>query len=75
MMGWLLTTRIGRALGIAVAFVMALVVQRIAGQREGRMDAENKGRENDIENANDIRDRVSNADDSLRKFDDAGFRD
>jgi hypothetical protein len=38
-MTWLLTTRLGRALSAAGAFVMMLVVAWVAGKREGRIAA------------------------------------
>mgnify|MGYP003653473925 FL=1 len=38
-MTWLLTTRLGRALSAAGAFVLALAGVWLAGKREGRRDA------------------------------------
>jgi hypothetical protein len=38
-MTWLLTTRLGRALSAAGAFVVMLVVAWVAGKREGRIAA------------------------------------
>ena len=44
-------------------------------KHDGKKQAQAEAKEADYENAKDIRNRVDNADQRLRDYDDAGFRD
>ena len=74
-MTWLLGTRIGRLISAALAGVLAVLGAFVAGVLRGGSRAKARAQEDDYENAADIRDRVDrNLDNSLRKYEDAGFR-
>lgn len=78
LIGWLLSTRMGRALSAAAVAVAAFLGVWIAGRREGRSLARSEALEEDYENAQDIRNRVERGlDERLREQDDAGvgYRD
>jgi hypothetical protein len=75
-MQWLLSTRIGRALSWASVAALAAFGIYAAGRREGRSAANSDAMEQDYENADDIRRRVStDRAKRLRELDDAGWRD
>lgn len=73
MIGWLIGSRFGRWAGIALGALAAFLAIKQSGARDARKD----GKIDDLENANDIRDRADDATSSehLRKFDDANYRD
>lgn len=75
-MQWLLSTRIGRALSWASVAALAAFGIYTAGRKEGRSQANSDAMEQDYENADDIRRRVStDRAKRLRELDDAGWRD
>jgi len=76
MIRWLLGTRIGRAIGGALAAV-GLFLGIIAHQRrDAARDATQRLKDKDQENATAIRDRVErDLPDKLREYEGRGFRD
>ena len=74
----IITALLGEFLPYIVGFV-AVVGGLLGWNAKSKRDAVKKERaeakEADHEHAEDIRDRVANADERLREFDDAGFRD
>ena len=59
-----------------IAGVFGLVAGAFLARRSGVKSERNKARIKDHERASEIRNRVRNApDDSVRKYDDAGYRD
>tara|TARA_R110000737_G_scaffold72378_1_gene100878 strand:+ start:3916 stop:4113 length:198 start_codon:yes stop_codon:yes gene_type:complete len=60
--------------GGAAAF-LAVVAAIFALRRDAVKDERKDAHIEDLENAEDIRTRSSRVDDSLRKYDDAGWRD
>ena len=69
-------TWLGKALAWAVAAVVALLAAWGAGRVGGKRSARTEARDEDYEHADDIRRRVErDADDRVRKHDDAGWRD
>ena len=69
-MGMLMTKLYGIA-GAILALVGAFFAIKSSGKRAERKNAVMK----DLENAEDIRNRASTADERLREHDDAGWRD
>jgi|VirMetMinimDraft_7_1064189.scaffolds.fasta_scaffold64618_4 hypothetical protein len=66
-----LMAKIGGAIILALGAVVGLFVSKRKAVNADR----DKAKIRDMENAEDIRHRGRNADERLRKFDDAGFRD
>jgi hypothetical protein len=62
-------------LGGVVALILAALGYGRLERRKGKQEAEDDAQKADTERALGIRRRVDRADDSLRKYDDAGFRD
>ena len=76
MIGWLIGTRIGRALAGVGAALLAILTFGAVKKREGRKDAQNDMKEADHERAKDIRDNVDRKlDKRVRKMEGRGFRD
>ena len=76
MIGWLLGTRLGRALSAAAAAVAALLTLRAVWRRDGAQEARRRAQEDDYENADAIRDRVDrDLDERVRELDGRGWRD
>lgn len=68
----LLTSKLGRALALAGVVLMAVVAFGASKKREGRQEAVNE----DMKNANDLRDDVRNDDPGrVHEYDGAGWRD
>ena len=75
MIGWIVGNTV-EALAWAVAVVVALLAAWGAGRVGGERSARTEARDEDYEHADDIRRRVErDADDRVRKHDDAGWRD
>lgn len=74
MIAWLLGN-LTEALAIAGAILAALAGLRWKWRSDGAKAATAKTEKKDRDHAQDIRDRVSRADDRVRHFDDAGYRD
>lgn len=73
-MTWLISMLGGKVvaiLGGAAALLLAVFGIRMDAKR----DAKRELKEDDYENADDIRNRARSADKRLRKYDDAGWRD
>lgn len=69
-----ITGKLGRALVIAGGLLLAILTFAFGAskKREGRQEAVNE----DMENANDLRDSVRNdSPDRVHQYDDAGWRD
>jgi hypothetical protein len=66
-----LMTKIYGAAGVLLALVAAFFAVKSSGARGERKDAHIE----DLENAEDIRRRADTADERLRNYDDAGWRD
>jgi hypothetical protein len=62
-------------LGGLVALVLGILGFGQVQKRSGRKEAEDEAEKADTERALDIRARADRADERLRRFDDAGFRD
>ena len=76
MIAWLLGSRLGRGLGLAVAAVVAFAGIIAHQRRDAVQDDRHKAKEADNENANDIRNTVErDLPDRVRQFEDHGFRD
>ena len=76
MIAWLAGTWLGKAVAGAVMLILALLGFWGLGRREGAQRERERARDDDYEHADDIRRRVErDADDRVRKHDDAGWRD
>ena len=76
MIAWLMGTRLGRALAGVVALVLGGLGLWAAGRREGRKGAISEIKDEDYENAEDIRRRVErDLDKRVRDYDSTGWRD
>ena len=62
-------------LGGLVALILGVLGFGRVQKRAGRKEAEDDAEKADTERALDIRARADRADERLRRFDDAGFRD
>lgn len=62
-------------LGGLVALVLGVLGYGEVSKRRGRKEAEDDAKQADTERALDIRRRADRADERLRQYDDAGFRD
>jgi hypothetical protein len=75
-LSWLLGSRLGRGLGMAVAAVAAFAGVIAHQRRDAVQDDRHKAREADNENANDIRNSVErDLPDRVRQFENHGWRD
>ena len=75
MIAWLITSRLGRAIALAGAVLLALVTFGASERRKGRKQAANEAKEADNERADKIRDNVErNIDDRVSDHDGAGYR-
>jgi hypothetical protein len=76
LIAWLLGSRLGRGLGVAVAAAVAFAGIIIHQRRDAVQDDRHKAREADNENATDIRNSVErDLSDRVREYDGHGFRD
>jgi hypothetical protein len=76
MIAWLLSSRLGRGLGMAVAAVVAFAGIIAHQRRDAVQDDRHKAREADNENATDIRNSVErDLPDRVRQFENHGWRD
>jgi hypothetical protein len=75
-LSWLLGSRLGRGLGMAVAAVVAFAGIIAHQRRDAVQDDRHKAREADNENATDIRNAVErDLPSRVREYDGHGFRD
>jgi hypothetical protein len=76
LIAWLLGSRLGRGLGLAVAAVVAFAGVIAHQRRDAVQDDRQKAREADNENATDIRNTVErDLPSRVRQFENHGFRD
>ena len=61
MIGWIMGTRLGRALAAAAAAIAAVGAVFLAGRRGGRKDAERERMEVDLERSEHIREKAADA--------------
>lgn len=71
----LIPAPIRRALTWAGAGILAVLGAFALGRKDGAQRRDAQAQEDDYEVAQDIRSRVDNADQLVRRFDDAGYRD
>lgn len=75
-MMWILTTRIGRALASTVAFIGSLIAVSWFSKRAGKKEILHEAKEQDHENAADLRNNIRNhLDERVRKMEGRGYRD
>jgi hypothetical protein len=76
LIAWLLGSRLGRGLGLAVAAVVTFAGVIAHQRRDAVQDDRHKAREADNENANDIRNTVErDLPNRVREYEGHGFRD